>query len=75
MNPYCKAALFLIRVIACGIIILSVVYLGLDFLVEKTGKHANSELVFFKIFCGFIGLVLLFTSNTIARKLTRDFDE
>jgi hypothetical protein len=75
MNPYCKAALLLIRVIAFGIITLSVVYLGLDFLVEKTGKHASTELVFIKIFSGFLGLVLLFASNTIARKLTRDFDE
>jgi len=77
MNPYTKAALFLIRLVAFGFILFSLLQLStylFYFFGEK--KPAGSALsILLKTLPLVIGLVLLLKSYKIARKLTEDFDE
>ena len=76
MNPYRKAATFVIRMAALGLIIVPLIALGLDFFAAKT-KHAppTKLSVILKSASVFTGFVLFFGSSIIARKLTQDLDE
>lgn len=77
MNPYTRAALFLIRLIAFGFILTGALLLGAYFFSLKAGKHPEGGIISLslKTLPLLVGLVLLFKSYAIARKLTEDFDE
>ena len=77
MNPYRKAALLLIRLIAFGFMIFSAFQFFFYYLANKTGKKINDStvLMVLKTLPFLIGLILLIKSYSIAKKLTEDFDE
>ena len=76
MNPYTKAALFIIRLAAFAFILFGALPLGADYFARRQGKpSAGTIWLFLEIFSVLLGFVLLFKSGAIARKLTEDFDE
>ena len=77
MNPYTKAALFLLRMIAFGFVLVSVLQLGsLVFYFAGPKKPVIDWVsVGLRSIPLLIGLVLLIKSYAIARKLTEHFDE
>jgi hypothetical protein len=77
MNPYRRSALFLIRLIAFGLALFTVLQLGAYVFYLKTNKKpADGRLaITLKIIPGLVGLGLMIKSGAIARKLTEDFDE
>jgi len=78
MNPYTRAALFLIRLIATGFILFTVLPVAAYLAVFlKSGKkpELSALSIFWQSLSLLIGLALLFKSNAIAKKLTEDFEE
>ena len=76
MNPYTKAALFLIRLVAFAFILFGGLELGAEYFAHRQNKTgSNAVWLFLEIFSLLIGLVLLFKSKSIARKLTEDFED
>ena len=76
MNPYTKAALFIIRLIAFAFILFGALPLSADYFARRHNKPSGSTLwLFLEIFSLLLGFVLLFKSGAIAKKLTKDFDE
>lgn len=78
MNPYRRAALFLIRLIATGFILFTLLQAAAYLAVFlKTGKKPEFTAlsIFWQSLSLLIGVVLLGKSNTIAKRLTQDFDE
>lgn len=76
MNPYFKAALFLIRLIAAGFAIFGLTLLSVD--VAKMLSHqpiSGSGTLALKLLPLLIGLVLFLKSYALAKRLTRDFEE
>jgi hypothetical protein len=76
MNPYTKAALFLIRLIAFGCIMTSLLLLGSYVFYLKGDRHPEGGVLslIVKTLPLIIGAVLLVKSYAIAKKLTQDFD-
>jgi hypothetical protein len=76
MNPYTKAALFLIRLIAFGCIMTSLLLLGSYIFYLKTGRHPADGVLslILKTLPLIIGVVLLVKGYAIAKKLTEDLD-
>ena len=76
MNPYTKAALFIIRLIAFSFILFGLLPLGADYFARRQNKPTGSTLWFMlEILSLLLGIVLLFKSGAIAKKLTEEFDE
>jgi uncharacterized membrane protein len=76
MNPYFKAALFLIRLIAAGFCILSLTLLSSDvFLMLSHRPISGRTSLAFKVLPLLIGLALYLKSFALAKRLTKDFDE
>lgn len=76
MNPYTKAATFVIRLVAFAFILFGALQLGADYFATRQHKPTGSATwLFLEMFSLFLGFVLLFKSGAIARKLTEDFDE
>jgi len=77
MNPYTKAALFVIRMIAFGCILCSLLLLASYVFYLKTEKRPDvgTLSIILKSLPLLFGFVLLFKSSAIAKKLTEDFDE
>lgn len=76
MNPYTKAALFVIRLVAFAFVLFGALPLGADYFARRQNKPSGSTLwLFLEIFSLLLGFVLLFKSGAIAKKLTEDFDE
>lgn len=76
MNPYTKAVLFIIRLVAFGFILFGALPLGADYFARRQPKPTGSAFwLFLEIFSLLLGFVLLFKSSAIAKKLTEDFDE
>ena len=76
MNPYQQAALFLIRLVASGLMLFGFIYLGLylfkSFLAKSEVQIGSCLLSTIPVV---IGLVILIKSSAIANRLTRNFDE
>ena len=76
MNPYKKAALSLIRLVASGFMLFGFIYLGLylfkSFLAKSEVQIGSCLLSAIPVV---IGLVILIKSSAIANRLTQDFDE
>jgi hypothetical protein len=76
MNPYRKAATLLVRLIALGLMLVPLILFGLDYFARKTQHTTPSTFAtFLKVGSALLGVILLFASGAIARRLTRDFDE
>lgn len=76
MNPYTKAALFIIRLVAFAFILFGALALGADYFASRQNTPNPGKIwLFLKIFFLVLGFVLLFKSGAIAKKLTEDFDE
>lgn len=76
MNPYTKAASFVIRLIAFALILFGALPLGANYFASR--QHKPSAGIFWislEIFSLLAGLVLLFKSGALAKKLTEDFEE
>lgn len=76
MNPYRKAALFIIRLVAFAFILFGALQLGADYFTRRRGQP-SAEMIWLilEILSVLLGIVLLLKSGTIAKKLTEDFDE
>lgn len=77
MSPYRRAALLLIRLVAFGFILFSILQMGAYFLMVRTDKTPEDSLVMIslKTIPLLIGLAVLIKSSAIAKKLTEDFEE
>ncbi len=76
MNPYTKAASFVIRLIAFGFILFGALPLGANYFAHR--QHKPSAGIFWialEILSLLLGLVLLFKSGALAKKLTEDLEE
>lgn len=76
MNPYRKGAAMLLRLVALGLASVGGLNTWLEFLRERAGKGPPrlGYVVGFSALT-LAGLVLLFCSGTLAKRLTEDFDE
>jgi len=76
MNPYFKAALFLIRLIAAGFAIFGITLLCGDVFLMLSHKPVSSTgTLALKALPIVIGLVLFLKSYALAKHLTKDFEE
>jgi hypothetical protein len=76
MNPYFRAALFLIRLIAAGFAIFGITLLCGDvFLLLSHKPISGPGTLALKLLPLLIGLVLFLKSYSLAKRLTRDFEE
>jgi hypothetical protein len=76
MNPYFKAALFLIRLVAAGFCILSLALYSSDvFLMLSHRPISGRASLALKLLPLLIGLALFVKSYALAKRLTKDFDE
>jgi hypothetical protein len=77
MNPYTKAALFLIRMIAFGCILCSLLLLASYVFYLRAEKKPDDGVIslILKTLPLLVGFVLLCKSGAIAKKLTEQFDE
>ncbi len=76
MNPYFKAALFLIRLIAAGFAIFGITLLCGDLFLLLSHKPISGRgTLALKVLPLLIGLLLFVKSYALAKHLTRDFDE
>jgi len=76
MNPYTKAARFIIRLVAFAFILFGALPLGLDYFARRQQQPAAGTFwLFLEIFSLLLGVVLLIKSREIAKKLTENFDE
>ncbi len=75
MNPYFKAALFLIRLIAAGFVIFGFTLLCSDLFLMLSHKPVSGPgTLALKALPILIGLVLFLKSYALAKHLTKDFD-
>jgi hypothetical protein len=76
MNPYFRAALFLIRLIAAGFGIFGITLLCSDlFLLLSHKPISGPGTLALKLLPLLIGLALFVKSHSFAKRLTRDFEE
>ena len=76
MNPYTKAALFVIHLVAFAFILFGALPLGADYFARRQQKPSGSAIwLFLEIFSLLLGFVLLFKGGAIAKKLTEGFEE
>lgn len=75
MNPYRKAASFVLRLVAFAFILFGILPLGADYLVSRQTKPNITLWLFLEILSVLLGIVLLIKSGAIAKKLTEDFEE
>ena len=77
MNPYWRGAQFLIRLSAGGLIMWSLIEIGLRVFAKILRRTYVGGFWswFVMVVPLLVGLVLMFKSRGLARKLTEDFDE
>jgi hypothetical protein len=77
MSPYRKTALLLIRLIAFGCMLLSVLLIGANFVLVRTGSQSADgvPMLVVKSLPFVLGFILMLKGSAIARRLTEDFDE
>jgi hypothetical protein len=75
MNPYTKAALFTIRLIAFAFIICSLCFYSSDIFLLLSGHSLQNKLgLVLKAIPLLIGFALLWKSRDLAEQLTKDLD-
>jgi hypothetical protein len=76
MNPYFKAALFVIRLIAAGFVIFGGTLLSSDLFLMLSHKPVSpAGTLALKAVPILIGFVLFLKSYSLAKNLTKDFEE
>jgi hypothetical protein len=77
MNPYRRAALFLIRLIAFGLILFSLLQVSSYYFSLKTRKKSEQSAlaISLKTVPFLIGFILLVKGKSIAKKFTEDLDD
>ena len=76
MNPYTKAALFIIRLVAFAFILFGALSLGADYFASRQDKPNPGTLwLFLEIFSVLLGIVLLIKSRELAKKFTDDLED
>lgn len=76
MNPYTKAAQFLIRLVGFGFLIVSIVLLSGNLVLMLADRPTDtSGALALEAMPFLIGAVVLWKSTTLARSLTRDLGE
>ena len=77
MNPYWRGAQFLIRLAAAGLIMWSVIEIGLRTFAKILHRAYTGGFWswFVMVVPLLVGLVLMIKSRSLARKLTEDFDD
>jgi hypothetical protein len=76
MNPYTKAALFIIRLVAFAFVLFGALPIGADYFARRQHKPTTGTLwLFLEIFSVLLGIVLLIKSRELAKKLTEDFED
>lgn len=76
MNPYAKGAAMVLRLVALAMIALGGLNGLLEFARERFGKgEVSVARCVLGGLLGLAGLILLFGSGALARRLTRNFDE
>lgn len=76
MNPYLRAALFVIRLAAAGFVIFGITLLCSDLFLMLSHKPVSKPLTLaLKALPILIGLVLFLKSYALAKHLTKDFEE
>jgi hypothetical protein len=76
MNPYFKAALFLIRLVAAGFAVVGITLLCSDVVLLLSHKPVSSGgSLALKGLPILIGLVLFVKSYALAKRLTKEFEE
>lgn len=77
MSPYRRAALLLIRLVAFGLMLFGLLQMGAYFYVKQMGKPPEDSLIMIslKTMPLVIGLIMLFKSSALAKRLTEDFEE
>lgn len=77
MNPYARGAQFLIRLAAGGLIMWSLIEIGFYAFAKILHRtYAGGFWSWFVMVVPLLaGLVLMFKSRSLARKLTEDFDD
>ena len=75
MSPYAKAALFLIRLVACGLIILGLLLCGADFYSPYLRRPVSRPIMLaLKAVPALAGAVLYARSKGIAVYMTKDLE-
>jgi hypothetical protein len=75
ISPYAKAALFLIRLVACGLIVLGLLLCGADFYAPYLGRPVSRPIVLaLKAVPALAGVALYAMSKAIAIHLTKDLE-
>jgi hypothetical protein len=77
VNPYRKAALFLIRLVALALIFISLLFMGgyaMSWMLQRP-VNAKWSLVLLETLPFIVGFLLLFKASAIARRLTEDLDD
>ena len=76
MNPYRKTALLLIRLIAFGCMLFGLLHVGAYMVAAKAGKGVDRPLeIALKSLPLLVGLVLMFKSYSIAKRMTEDLED
>jgi hypothetical protein len=76
MSPYTKAAVLLIRLVAFGFVLFSLIFLGSEIFFLKTHRKSASVLsIVLKAIPFLAGVALWIKSYAIAKNLTKDLDD
>jgi hypothetical protein len=77
VNPYTKVVLFVIRLVAFGLVFTSLLYLS-SYLFFAVGRESSGEgtvSLALKSLPLILGIILWIKSHALAKKLTEDFDD
>ena len=76
MNPYTKAALFVIRLVGAGFLFVGLALLAGDLFVILA-QHEPGRRAMLALECVLLiaGVVVLWNSSALAKRLTRDFED
>lgn len=77
MNPYRRAALFLIRLTAIGLVLISLVLLSRYVLGWMAHQEVSTSaaITVLQVVCLVGGMILLIKSDSLAGRLTEDLEE
>jgi hypothetical protein len=76
MNPYTRAAQFVIRLVGFGFVIVSVILLSSDLLLALSGRATGRPATLVLEAIPFlVGSAIIWKSTAMAARLTRDLDD
>jgi small-conductance mechanosensitive channel len=77
VNPYCRAALFLIRLVAIGLVVTGLMLLAGDVVnwMARSPVATRTWVVPLEVLLMIIGALLLLRSRKLAHRFTEQFDD